>query len=133
MIATHKVRTADQNTVGFMIDGVFYTNYYIRQYIQDIDNLSLQENGMPEAETELPELDYKKASIDKEYNRLVKENPFVRDVQDELLAWKADKMHQVLQLEGTRQVGKTTELLKFAYKNYEFVIYVSLAEDSYDE
>ncbi|MDE7476358.1 MAG: AAA family ATPase, partial [Lachnospiraceae bacterium] len=132
MIATHKVKTGDQKTIGFMIDDVFYTNYYIRQYIQDIDNLSLQENGMPEAEKELPELDYKKVFIDKEYEKLVTENPFVRDVQDELLAWKEDKLHQVLQLEGTRQVGKTTELLKFAYKNYEFVIYVSLAADSYD-
>lgn len=110
MIATHKVKTADQNTVGFMIDGVFYTNYYIRQYIQDIDNLSLQQNGMPEAENELPEIDYKKAFIDRVYHKLVKENPFVRDVQEDLLAWKADKQHQVLQLEGTRQVGKTTEL-----------------------
>lgn len=111
MIATHRVRTADKNTVGFMIDGVFYTNDYIRQNIAYIANMSLQENGVPEAESRLPELDYKKDIIDQEYDKLVRENPFVRDVQDELLAWKSDKMHQVLQLEGTRQVGKTTELL----------------------
>ena len=90
MNATHRVKTADKNTVGFMIDGVFYTNDYIRQNIEYITNMSLQENGMPEAESELPELDYKKDIIDKEYVKLAEENPFVRDVQDELLAWKAD-------------------------------------------
>ncbi len=131
MIATHRVRTSDKSTVGFMIDGVFYTNDYIRQNIAYVTNMSLHDDGMPEAECELPELDYKKDIIDKEYEKLASENPFVRDVQDELLAWKSDQMHQVLQLEGTRQVGKTTELLKFAYKNYEFVLYVSLAEDNY--
>ena len=131
MNATHRVKTADKNTIGFMIDGVFYTNDYIRRNIEYITNMSLRVNGMPEAEGELPELDYKKDIVDKEYDKLVEENPFVRDIQDELLAWKTDKMHQVLQLEGTRQVGKTTELLKFAYKNYEFVLYVSLAEDNY--
>ncbi len=130
MTATHRVRTADKNTVGFMIDGVFYSNHYIRQNIEYIDNLFLKENGIL-AEGELLELDYKKDVIDREYDRLAAENPFVRDVQEELLAWKSDRMHQVLQLEGTRQVGKTTELLKFAYRNYEFVIYVSLAEDNY--
>lgn len=131
MTATHRVRTADKNTVGFMIDGVFYANYYIRQNIDYIDNLFLQENNMPEAVGELPELDYKKDIIGKEYENLIVRNPFERDVQEELLAWKSDRMHQVLQLEGTRQVGKTTELLKFAYRNYDFVLYVNLAEDNY--
>lgn len=131
MTATHRVTTADKNIVGFMIDGVFYTNYYIRQNIDYVDNLSLRENGMPEAACELPELDYKKDIIDREYEKLAALNPFVRDVQEELLAWKSDRMHQVLQLEGARQVGKTTELLKFAYRNYDFVLYVNLAEDNH--
>lgn len=45
--------------------------------------------------------------------------------------WKANKLHKVLQLEGPRQIEKTTELLKFAYKNYEYVIYVNIFNDSY--
>lgn len=132
MIATHNVKTTDGNTVGFMIDNVFYTNDYIRQNIQYIDNLFLQEQGRLTAKNELPNLNYKKDIIDKKYDKLIKENPFVRDIQNDLREWKADKLHKVLQLEGTRQVGKTTELLKFAYHHYEFIIYVSLAEDSYD-
>ncbi len=132
MTATHKVKTADQNTIGFLVDGVFYSIYYIRQNIAYISNLYLDENGMPASGTKLPELDYKKHIIDQTYHKLVKENPFVRDVQEELSEWKSDRLHQVLQLEGTRQVGKTTELLKFAYQNYEFVIYVNLAEDNFD-
>ena len=65
MTATHRVRTADKNTVGFMIDGVFYSNHYIRQNIEYIDNLFLKENGIL-AEGELLELDYKKDVIDRE-------------------------------------------------------------------
>ena len=132
MIATHKVKTADQRTIGFLVDGVFYTNDYITQNVRYIHNLFLDENGMPKSKTKLPELDYKKHIIDQTYHKLAEENPFVRDVQEELLEWKKDHLHQVLQLEGTRQVGKTTELLKFAYQNYEFVIYVNLAEDHMD-
>ena len=56
-------------------------------------------------------------------------NPFVRDIQRDLEEWRQDKNHGVLQLEGARQIGKTTELLKFAYKNYEYVLYVNLASD----
>ena len=33
-----------------------------------------------------------------------------------------------LYLSGARQVGKTTELLKFAYNNYEQVLYVDLSQ-----
>lgn len=132
MIATHQVKTADKTPVGFMIDNVFYANSYIRQNIQYIDNLFLRGQDILMTGGELPELDYKKHIINKKYERLVKENPFVREIQNDLREWKADRLHKVLQLEGTRQVGKTTELLKFAYQNYTFVIYVSLAEDPYD-
>ena len=48
MNATHRVKTVDKNTIGFMVDGVFYTNDYIRRNIEYITNMSLQENGMPE-------------------------------------------------------------------------------------
>lgn len=103
MTATHKVKTADQNTIGFLVDGVFYSIYYIRQNIAYISNLYLDENGMPASGTKLPELDYKKHIIDQTYHKLVKENPFVRDVQEELSEWKEDRLHQVLQL------GEVTE------------------------
>ena len=54
-----------------------------------------------------------------------------RDVQAELAEWKEKRHHKVLQVEGPRQVGKTHEVRKFAYHNYQQVIYVNLVRDEY--
>lgn len=55
--------------------------------------------------------------------------PFKRDITESFLTWKKEYGgSKVLYLRGPRQVGKTTELLKFAYANYEYVIYVNLAD-----
>lgn len=80
---------------------------------------------------ELPEVTYSEAVNQRFYTRLSEHNPFVRDIQADLLSWKENELHAVLQLEGSRQVGKTTELQKFAYKNYEYVIYVNIADDRF--
>lgn len=121
MLATHRVKDSDNNSIGFIIDNFFYTDYYIKENIQYIDNLTLTKTGIIRAKKELQEIKYKEHIINNEYKRLVKENPFVRDIQKELMQWKKDKQHTVLQLEGSRQIGKTTELKKFAYKNYEYI------------
>lgn len=54
-----------------------------------------------------------------------------RDIQNELADWKVKRHDVVLQVEGPRQVGKTHEVQKFAYNNYEHVIYVNLVRDEY--
>ena len=54
-----------------------------------------------------------------------------RDVQEELLSWKEKRHNTVLQIEGPRQVGKTHEVRKFAYSQYEQVIYVNLVRDEF--
>lgn len=54
-----------------------------------------------------------------------------RDVQEELLNWKNKRHQTVLQVEGPRQVGKTHEVKKFAYSNYQQVIYVNLVRDEF--
>lgn len=54
-----------------------------------------------------------------------------RDVQKQLAAWKEKRHHTVLQVEGPRQVGKTHEVKKFAYANYDKVIYVNLVRDEF--
>ena len=130
MIATHRVKDSNGKTVGFIIDNVFYADYYIKDNIQYIENLSLTKNVVIRADKKLPEVDYKTYVNRREYNNIVKKNPFVRDIQKDLLKWKNDKLHKVLQLEGSRQIGKTTELKKFAYKNYEYVIIVDLTADT---
>lgn len=131
MRATHRVKDSRNKTVGFIVDSRFYGQYAVRNGIQLIDNLSLTRNGVIRSKKELPEIQYR--ALNKlVYNRIKKNNPFKRDIQKELLAWKNDASHRVLQVEGPRQIGKTTEIKKFAYKNYEYVIYVNLSNDEFN-
>lgn len=132
MIASYRVKDSKGNTVGFIIDNTFYTDYKVKENISLIDNLSIIKNGIIKATKSLPEVSYKDFYNKEVYAKLKKENPFKRDIQKELIAWKNNKLHKVLQLEGTRQIGKTTELLKFAYKYYEYVIYINLSNDIYN-
>lgn len=131
MTATHRVVDSDSSTVGFMVNQEFHTDYDIRDNIEYVDNLTLSGNEISSGQNVLPVISYKQAVIENEYQRIIEENPFVRDIQKELAAWRQDESHKVLQLEGSRQIGKTTELLKFAYGNYEYVIYVNIANDKY--
>jgi hypothetical protein len=128
MIATIRVKDDEDKTIGFIINNKFYNNYVVKKNIEQIENLKILKNGVIRSRKELPTATYKEAVNEYEYNRLIKYNPFIRDVQSDLLLWKRSFEHSVLQLEGPRQVGKTTELLKFAYTNYDLVIYISLVE-----
>ncbi len=132
MYATHRVIDSTGQPVGFMIGNEFHTDDTVRINIDSIDNLTVAEDGGIRPEKELPELPYTEAVNRRIYDDLVKRNPFVRDIQQELEEWKHDASHVVLQLEGSRQVGKTTELQKFAYVHYDSVIFVNLADDVYD-
>ena len=118
--ATHRVKDSSNNMIGYVIDRCFYTDYYVKENIGLIDNLSCDAQYRIVGSDELPELDYKTHIVGMKYRLICEENPFVRDIQEELHRWKQDNFHQVLQLEGARQIGKTTELLKFAYQNYEY-------------
>lgn len=114
-------------------DGSFRNPYICANDIDKIDNLKIVEDKLV-YDTSLSVLGLK------EYNRrvfqkLLKEAPFKRDIQLELEQWKnrngnIDNKNKVAQLEGSRQVGKTTELMKFAYKNYKYVIYVNCILDA---
>ena len=131
MFATHIVKDTDNEIVGYIVDDTFYTDYYLRQNIEFVDNLSLDTQGKIQSGRELPCLAYASVVGQKRYQEIMAKNPFVRDIQRDLEEWRQDKNHGVLQLEGARQIGKTTELLKFAYKNYEYVLYVNLVSDVY--
>lgn len=133
MTATQRVTDTNGIPVGFLVDEEFYTDDTIRENIDAVDNLTLTEDGTQIlASCELPSVSYAQAVNVRQYRRLTEENPFIRDIQNDLLRRKENNARTVLRLDGTRQVGKTTELLKFAYKNYEQVIYVNLAMDRYD-
>ena len=106
MRATHRVKDSAENPVGYIVDGKFYTDEYLKTNIQYVENLSLEGNTVRYASAELEEISYKAAVAEKEYHKIVSENPFVRDIQEDLEEWRQDASHKVLQLEGSRQIGK---------------------------
>lgn len=130
MRASHRVKNSEGEATGFMIDGRFYTDYEIKEKAGYIENLTVQKDGAIEPETPLPEMGYKEAVNSAASEKIERENPFRRDIQEEFRQWKSRENHGVLQLEGARQTGKTTELLRFAYKSYEYVIYVDITRDN---
>lgn len=85
-------------------------------------------SGLIRAKKQLPDISYRYVNK-KKYSDLCKDNGFVRNIQKELLEWKKQPARKILQLCGARQIDKTTEILKFAYKNYDYVIYINLAAD----
>lgn len=125
------VANDNEKPKGYVLDdGNFYTIHTIRENINLIDNISVLNNGEFSVDSTVETVAYSTIMQNK-YENLLAENPFVRDIQKDLVEWKLDSSHKVLQLEGSRQIGKTTELLKFGYKNYDYVIYVNLANDIY--
>ena len=122
MIATHRVKDSTDKTVGFIIDNHFYTDYDVKENISLVENVEILDDGVLSVKKEIPVVGYKQAVILPKYRTIVEENPFDRDIQGQLEKWRKRSDHKVLQVEGTRQIGKTTELKKFAYKNYEYVM-----------
>ena len=88
MLASQRVKDSEGNTVGFVVNGTFYTEDYILENIRYIENLSVTETGVISPEKELPEISYKEGIIEKLYRQKVQENPFVRDIQRQLSLWK---------------------------------------------
>lgn len=123
MLATHKVKDNNNNIIGFILDGVFYSNYRVCANIHLISNL-VNMKGTIISSKQLPIVSYDTVNK-KKYNKLLEKEPFVRDIQDSLSAWKGQYKNEILQVDGAREVGKTTEVLKFAYSNYEYVIYIN--------
>ena len=131
MKATHRVRNKLGNTVGFLIDGqTFVNNYITNKYVSNISNLSVTTSGVfRQKGGKLPEIRLKQLNR-LLYQQIAKNNPFDRDCQKLFSDWKRFNSDKVLQIEGARQVGKTTEIKKFAYNNYEQVIYINLSVDN---
>lgn len=129
--ATHRVKNSDGETVGFIIDGKFYNVYYTMNSISQIENLKITKNGKIRASRALEDIQYKQLNKIR-LSDLVKNNPFKRDIQQKFEGWHNGVLSDlVLRVFGPRQVGKTTEVQKFAYKNYEYIIYVNLAHDEF--
>lgn len=127
MKASARVHNKRKRTTGFIIDDKYVKYYDALQNINLIDNLFVTKDGVIKSKNKaLNEIDVDK--INKSiYKECCKEKPLIRNVQSELEEWRNRWSEYVLYLTGARQIGKTTELLKFAYKHYEQIIYVNLA------
>ncbi len=131
MIATHRVKNSDNETVGFIVGNQFINSYLAKLNIRDITNIKLLTSGKFRAKNKLPVI-YLNDLNRQRYNKLLEENPFIRDIEFELNKWRKEYNAKVIQLHGPRQVGKTTEIQKFAYKNYEYIIYIDLSDKTGD-
>ena len=132
MKITKRVINSNLELVGYLLeDNKFYNLKYIEKLNDYIDNIGIGDKGNYRCSDVIPTIYYKDYCI-YEYNKLLKENNFKRDIERELIDWKVNWGDKVLQVEGSRQVGKTTEILKFGFNNYENVIYVNLADDKYN-
>lgn len=128
-IATHRVKNSDNETVGFVVNNRYINNYLVESNITNIDNLRVLKSGVIRASKQLPVIYYKDLML-QEYNRIKNDSPYKRDIEARLNRWKKQRSNKVLQLNGPRQCGKTTELKKFSYKNYEYIVYVDLSDNT---
>lgn len=131
MRATYRVKNRFGDTVGFIVDDRFLNNTKTKEKINDISNITMLKNGVLRANKVLPAVQYAEAVTKNRYKSIVKQNPFERDIAVELKNWKSSNYKCILQVNGARQTGKTTEILKFAYSNYANVVYVNLVSDVY--
>ena len=49
-----------------------------------------------------------------------------RSIYNQLLDWKKDSFHRILEVNGARQAGKTYIINKFADENFKHKIYINL-------
>jgi len=129
MLASHRVEDKENVLTGFIVEGKYIGYYSVLSDIELIDNLGLDSNGKicPRGEN-LPSVAKREVNRYR-YQALCRDNILERDIQAELAGWKARRRDYVLYVTGARQIGKTTEILKFAFKNYEQIIYVNLAAE----
>ncbi len=126
MLATERVINDRNETIGFFIDNMYYPEVQVRKGIEHIENLYLLGN-MITSKTKLPEKDYSFV-LNRLYEDELNAAPFTREIQKSIEKWKSSGTRRILQLNGSISIGKTSEVMKFAYKNYETVIYVNLED-----
>lgn len=129
MKAIASVRNSKNRTVGYVIDHRFVTLDEVKKNKDMIENLTLDVTGELQAiNGSLPV--YTLCQVNqKKCEELVNANSLHREIQIQFEDWKRNRSDYVLYLSGARQIGKTTEIKKFIYKNYENVLYIDLSID----
>ena len=126
MKISHRVYNSRGNLVGFLMNNEL-SNTFINtntaiKYIDSIDNLSLCDNGEFQYNgNKLVDITLKQYN-ESQYKVICENNPITRDIQSDFEYWRTHESNKILQVQGPPGVGKTSELLKFAYKHYEQVI-----------
>lgn len=128
MKAIYRVKNSSGNTAGFILnDNKYYSYYYILQNISYITNLKANKNHIITSNPKIAEISL--AEVNKsQLLKLNKENSIEREIQSEFNEWYKSFKDMILYVSGARQVGKTTEILKFAYSTFENVIYIDLTD-----
>jgi len=133
MRAESRVVNAGNETVGYVVDSSFAVLADVRKHINLIGNLKIDEYGViTPVKGALPVRYLREVNRDI-YEELVSGNSLCREIQAELEKWKTERSDYVLYLSGARQIGKTTEIKKFAYSHYENILYLDLAVDQLRE
>lgn len=124
-----KVKNSKGHTTGFFVDNSYVTYNEMLVNIDLETSLTITQDGVIEARNgKLAEISIK--DVNRQiYDKLMSENSIERDIADEMEHWRIYGGNRALFVNGARQVGKTTEILKFAYKNFEQIIYINLAEE----
>lgn len=126
MKVSHRVYNSHGNLVGFLMDksigNTFINTGTAVEFIDSIDNLSLNDAGeFQYTSNKLVDITLKQYN-ESQYKVICENNPITRDIQSDFEYWRTHESDKVLQVQGTPGVGKTSELLKFAYKHYEQII-----------
>lgn len=128
MKITHRVKNSNHKTCGFLVNNEYKHYYSILNNADLFENITVVNNDIIKSKKGSLKTISKKSVNKQIYGSICEKNPLVRDIQADLQFWKDYRNDLVLYLIGARQIGKTTELNKFAYKNYEQIIYINLAE-----
>lgn len=126
MKVSYRVYNSRGNLVGFLMDkqlsNTFINTGTAIKYINIIDNLSLCDTGeFQYTSNKLIDITLKQYN-ESQYKVICKDNPIARDIQSDFEYWRTHESDKILQVQGPPGVGKTSELLKFAYKHYEQII-----------
>ena len=126
MKISHRVYNSHGDLVGFLMNNTL-SNTFINtgtaiEFIDIIDNLSLNDAGeFQYTSNKLVDITLKQYN-ESQYKVICKNNPITRDIQSDFEYWRTHESDKILQVQGSPGVGKTSELLKFAYKHYEQII-----------
>lgn len=134
MFATKRVHNSKGETVGFYDNkGNFCYLDEILYGVKSFDNLKKVANGQVRSTAgALPVVTLKEVYEEQNKVQLAKwskKAPFRRDIVDVFNKWYNGSRDVALYVQGSRQVGKTSEILKFAYEKFDAVLYLNLAHE----